>query len=283
MGSSKNFFIFLTITTSSAWSITNISAVCDEHWWKQASIHHLDNSIRQWKVETATNTICDENGNSPFHLAVMFSPYKEVIHYLLDLGFSVEQENQLGQNALELALMNENPEILQELQTPSQAHDQEYLGSKLYLGAGISSNLLSQMNQFGNNKDTTCYPNDNCFITSYPNNLWFHNINKDPSLSLEFFIGTKFFTEELRVEVAFALDRNNLDQGVDQYRRADTTHLDYYQSQAIISSNTESQIDNMTTNTLSLNLYYDFEDLFSERVTPNVGFGLGVTHINIGS
>ena len=72
-------------------------------------------------------------------------------------------------------------------------------------------------------------------------------------------------------------------KGIDQYSKEYLTSPDtnYYQDWSSISSNTISQIDDITTNTLSINWHYDLEDLVSERVTPNIGFGIGVTHINI--
>ena len=211
--------------------------VCNPHWWKQALVYHLENFIiHQEKKDEIKNIVCDEDGNSPFHLAMIFTPYEEMTKYLLDLGFSIEDRNQMGQSPLELASMNENPEILGVLQNHSQGH------SNWYRGVGVGSSLLSQINQFGNNRDTTCYPNKSCFTKFLPGYLWFHNVNQDPGVPLEFFIGKKV-GEEWRFEIAFTIQQNNLDQGIDQYYKEGLEYpdTDYYQSRSPILSNTESQ------------------------------------------
>ena len=202
----KTLFILLAITIIPFnGSIANISTtLCNSYWWKEAPVHNLEDIIIQEPREIKT-IICDDDGNSPFHLALMFTPYKEVIKYLLDLGFSIEDKNQLGQGPLELASMNENPEILGALQSHSH--------SNWYKGVGVGGSLLSQIIQSGNNRDTTCYPDDNCFTQFIsPGRLWFHNVNQDTGVPLEFFIGKKV-GEEWRFEIAFTIQQNNLDQG----------------------------------------------------------------------
>lgn len=282
------FIFFLTIiSTHLGFATTNTNTsmiICDEHWWKEASIHHLESFITQRGEEQIKNGVCDENGNSPFHLAVTFNPYKEVIDYLLNLDFSTEHENQLGQNVFDLALANENPEILQTLQqhTGYLNNHQRHPELEWYIGGGIESHLPFTIHQFGDNKDTTCYPDRFCFTQILSGYRWHHDVHKDPGLSLEFFVG-KELKEDIRVEITFARQKNNLEQGPIEYHGKAPLPSDTnpYQNQINISSNTISEIDDIITHTLSVNFHHDLKDIVPQRVTPNIGFGIGLSHIKI--
>lgn len=162
------------------------------------------------------------------------------------------------------------------LGTPGMAGDAQRSG--WYVGAGIGANWMSDMNQSGWNRDTFCYPMDDCSnrgtIDGY---RWFYDLDADRGNLFEVVIGRGF--GNVRLEVSANRRENDIDQ-----KFTDITYFDGSQILTDPTSNYTSQseatMDRLRTQTLQLNAYYDFP-LAHSRVTPYVGVGVGVSDVKL--
>lgn len=305
----QKLLILLGIFSSNTvvWPMTieqDMTRACDPLWWANSPLPYVEYLVEIWGEDTILSTLCDEQENTFLHLAVMESPYPEVVDYLLMLGFSTEDQNLLGQDAVSLAHFNENLEILYTvLAYPpnTEEHPQEYANlqpenhqplinsieedSSIYFGIAGGTNLFSTMTQQGWNKDRVCYPNHPCFegstlpVSGYQ---WSYNVQPDSGGAVEAFVGYKPPDDKLRIEVAFGRQTTNqIDQQFQQVEDLNgTAHpMENSDYQTNVVSHPTSHIGNLSINTFSFNGYYDF--LRDQKVVPYIGYGVSFARIQI--
>lgn len=151
-----------------------------------------------------------------------------------------------------------------------------------YVGGGIGGNWVRDMEETGWNRETYCYPgtcdepglSQDIEGISIPGYRWNYDLDLDLGSAFEISIGRTF--NRWRLEISAAQRKNNINQkftsityldGRPQYRPSATNR---------VVSNGMSSIDDLTTRTLTFNVYYDFLNVFHPRITPYLGVGLGV-------
>ena len=159
---------------------------------------------------------------------------------------------------------------------------QEAKPSGWYVGASVGLNKTSGIEQAGWNRDNVCYPGDDCsrLEGGRPGGYrWYYDLDADEGAALEISVGRTLGA--FRLELALAQRKNDLDQKftgityLDGSSRTPAASSDYQQ----ITSG--SDVDDLTTRTLSLNAYYDFT-LPESRFTPYLGGGVGVSFVEVG-
>lgn len=162
------------------------------------------------------------------------------------------------------------------LGAPGMAKDAPHSG--WYVGVGLGANWLSDMNQAGWNRDTVCYPMDDCSSKgSIGGYRWFYDLDADRGNLFEVAIGRGF--GNVRLELSANRRENDIDQ--------EFTGITYFDGSRILSDSTsnytsqsEATVDRLRTQTLQLNAYYDFP-LAHSRITPYVGVGVGLSDIKL--
>ena len=151
--------------------------------------------------------------------------------------------------------------------------------SQWYVGGGAGVNWPSRMEQEGHNLDTTCYPDEDCGLLpggGPPGYRWRYDVEGKRGTAYEFSVGRMF--SHLRVELSVTRQKNDLE--------SDFSGISYVDGSPILSIETDLQaegsasVGDLIARTLSLNLYYDFP-MASNRVTPYVGAGLGVSFVEV--
>ena len=148
-----------------------------------------------------------------------------------------------------------------------------------YVGVGLGINKASGIEQAGHNRDTICYPEDDCsHVGGAPDGYrWYYDLDADDGSAFEVSIGRALGS--MRLELALAQRKNDVEQ-----KFTDITYLDgsriMARSVSNYQSDTVSRIDDLTTRTLSLNAYYDFS-LPGSRFTPYLGAGVGVSFVEL--
>ena len=82
-----------------------------------------------------------------------------------------------------------------------------------YMGAGAGANWSSSMEQMGHNRETTCYPNDDC--SHLPGGIpdgyrWRYDLEADTGVAFEAAIG--FMFDGVRLELSASQRNNDLEQ-----------------------------------------------------------------------
>lgn len=148
-----------------------------------------------------------------------------------------------------------------------------------YVGAGVGANWSSDMDQMGHNRDTLCYPNDDC--SHLPGGMpggyrWRYDLEADTGVAFEAVIGYMF--DSVRLELSASQRNNELDQKFSGSSYLDGTSI--RDAGNDIRSNSMASIGALTTRTLSLNLYYDFPTV-ANRIIPYLGAGLGLSFVEV--
>ena len=151
-----------------------------------------------------------------------------------------------------------------------------------YIGGGIGANWTSRMDQEGWNRDTYCYPDSAaCDVPGPSENIsgyrWMYDLDMDAGSAFEVSVGRMF--NRWRLELSAAQRNNAIEQKFKSITFLDG-RVDTRPPGNMVTSNSMSRIDDLTTRTLSVNAYYDFTDVF-ERITPYLGVGLGVAFVEI--
>ena len=151
-----------------------------------------------------------------------------------------------------------------------------------YIGGGIGANWTSRMDQEGWNRDTYCYPDSSsCDVPGPSENIsgyrWMYDLDMDAGSAFEVSVGRLF--NRWRLELSASQRNNAIEQKFKSVTFLDG-RLDTRPPGNMVTSNSMSRIDDLTTRTLSVNAYYDFTDVF-ERITPYLGIGLGVAFVEI--
>ena len=144
-----------------------------------------------------------------------------------------------------------------------------------YVAVGVGASRAATMKQAGHNRDTTCYPNEDCSLLpgGMPSGYrWFYDLHSDTGAAFEFAVGRTF--HPVRLELAIGRQAMDVAQ-----QFTGSTYLD---GSAIVpvadsgyTASSTSGVDDLTLHTLSLNAYYDVP-LARSRLTPYLGAGLGV-------
>ena len=317
---SLSFVFSLTIPAlSMTESITKdfyTTVACDSYWWQEASLHEVKGFSENFTSDQIINTFCGDEESSLFHLAAQTNPYPEVIEYLFNMGFYIEDENLLGQNAVILATMNENPEILQTLNAlknndgnfrgnvnydvvheifeeentqgfrgPSHEEVKKRKNIEWYRGMSIGTNLFPQAKQEGWNYDTFCYPDEDCRNTPPISGYrWAYDIKPEGLLSPfgELFIGADH--GQVRWDIAIAHQQTNIHQNFtdsNSYADPDLTEpiTPTISNSNDVSTNVVTDVDDMIITSFAFNTYYDFFE--SSGTTVYGGIGLGTAHTTI--
>lgn len=147
-----------------------------------------------------------------------------------------------------------------------------------YAGAGAGVNWISDMEQAGWNRDTICYPTDDCTgKASIGGYRWFYDLDAGRGSLFEIVIGRMF--GNLRLELSANQRENDIDQ--------EFTGITFLDGSAIMpdttgnyTSSSTTTIDDLRTRTLLLNVYYDFP-LAQSRITPYLGAGVGLSFVKL--
>lgn len=314
--------LFMLSLTIPALSITEpitkenyTTVACDTNWWQNAQLHQVRSLSENFTSDQIVNTFCGDEENSFFQLAVQVNPYSEVIEYLFDMGFYIEDENLSGQNAFALATMNENPEILQTLNAlkdnnentggyvnynvvqeifkeentqgfrgPAHEEVKKQQDTEWYKGISIGTSLLLQARQEGWNYDTFCYPDEDCSKTPPISGYrWAYDIEPEGLSSRfgEVFIGADH--GPVRWDVAFRYQQNNIHQNFtdsNSYTDPDLTEPITPIISNDVSTNVTTEVNNMTINSIAFSGYYDFFES-SSGTTIYAGVGVGTAHTKI--
>ena len=162
------------------------------------------------------------------------------------------------------------------LGAPGMADDAQHSG--WYVGAGLGANWMSDANQAGYNRDTICYPVDDCTnkgtIDGY---RWFYDLDADRGNMFELVVGRGF--GNIRLELSANRRENDIDQEFAAITYFDGTRI-LSDTMSNYTSTSEFSIDRLRTQTLQLNAYYDFP-LAHPRVTPYVGVGVGMSRVKL--
>ena len=159
---------------------------------------------------------------------------------------------------------------------PGMADDSQRSG--WYVGAGVGASWISDMKQAGWNRDTICYPVDDCSNKgSIEGYRWFYDLDADRGSLFEFSVGRMF--GNLRLELSANRRKNDIDQKFTGIIHFDGTQI-LSDSMSSYTSDTTVSIDHLRTHTLQLNAYYDFP-LARSRITPYIGAGVGVSHVKL--
>lgn len=149
-----------------------------------------------------------------------------------------------------------------------------------YLAAGFGATRTATTTQAGRNRDTTCYPGNDCshLAGGAPTGYrWFYDLRTDTGTAFEVAVGRAF--GDVRVEASAARRVANVEQvftgtiyldGTERVRAADSDYR----------STSQSSIEDLTTHTLALNVYRDFP-LPERAITPYVGAGLGLSAVKL--
>ncbi len=154
---------------------------------------------------------------------------------------------------------------------------QESKRSKWYASVGIGGNSASGTHE-GWNRDTTCYPTDDCFTGDSPPPTGFHwhyDIEEKYGTRGEISIGR--IHQRLRFEVSFSQQKNDLEQTFKKITDFEGAPLK--PSNNTVESRSESRIDDLTLRALSFNTSYNFPN--ESRWTPYVGGGLGLASAKV--
>ena len=162
------------------------------------------------------------------------------------------------------------------LSAPGMADDTQRAG--WYVGAGAGVNWVSDLKQAGWNRDTICYPVDDCSNKdSIGGYRWFYDLDTDRGSLLELSIGKAM--GNLRLELSASRRKNDIDQKFTGITYFDGTQI-LSNSMSNYTSTTTVSIDDLRTESLQLNAYYDFPNLHS-RITPYLGAGIGISRVEI--
>ncbi len=147
-----------------------------------------------------------------------------------------------------------------------------------YVGAGGGPGWSTAMDKMGYNRDTTCSPNRNCGGRVVEGFRWFQDLVPAAGRTFEVTAGRR--TGRLRVELSATQQTHAA-----AVETIGITYLDGSERAPRIAdspytSRSTNSVGDLTTRTLSLNVYRDLP-LRGSRATPYLGGGLGVAFIEV--
>ena len=145
-----------------------------------------------------------------------------------------------------------------------------------YIAVGAGASRAALMKQAGDNRDTTCYPNDDCshLAGGMPSGYrWSYLLHPDIGTAFELAVGRTFHPFRLELSTSRrAFDMEQEFRGssyLDGYARVRVEDSGYTVSSA-------AGVDDLTVHTLAFNAYYDFP-LSGSPITLYLGAGVGLS------
>lgn len=149
--------------------------------------------------------------------------------------------------------------------------------SEWYIGHTLGTDWMDVLKQAGFNSDTVCYPTFLC--PEEPEGYrWFYDLDTYTGYGMELSIGKSI--KEFRAEVAVALASNDIRQIYDSLTFLDGSPVELDENSEY-SNVVESRIGSISFSGLMFNTYRDFRMTDSIPVTTYVGFGVGVSRVQI--
>lgn len=149
--------------------------------------------------------------------------------------------------------------------------------SDWYLGHTIGTDWMGILKQAGFNGDTVCYPTFVC--PQEPEGYrWFYDLDAHTGTGFELAVGRVF--SEYRLELAVALASNDINQIFDSIVFLDGSPI-LLDEDSEYGSFVESKVGSISFGGLMLNTFRDFQISESLPFTTYVGFGVGVTRVEI--
>ena len=148
-----------------------------------------------------------------------------------------------------------------------------------YVGVGVGANGSSTLAQEGHNRDTICYPDEDCsHLPGGRPEGYRWNYNLEPDIGAAFPASIGFMFDSVRLELSATQRGNDLNQIFSGIAYLDGSPI--IDAGNDIESNAMASIGGLTTRTLSLNGYYDFPTA-ANRITPYLGAGLGLSFVKV--
>ena len=145
-----------------------------------------------------------------------------------------------------------------------------------YIAVGAGASRAAVMKQAGDNRDTTCYPDDDC--SHLPGGMpsgyrWSYLLHPDIGTAFELAVGRTFHTIRLEVSASRrAFDMEQEFRGTSYLGGAPRAPVD----DSGYRSSATAGVDALTVHTLAVNAYYDFP-LSRSPVTLYLGAGVGLS------
>ena len=145
-----------------------------------------------------------------------------------------------------------------------------------YIAAGAGASRAALMKQAGHNRDTTCYPDDDC--SHLPGGMpagyrWSYILHPDVSPAFELAVGRTF--HPVRLELSASRRTFDMEQEFTGLSYADGSARVPAQDSGYASS-AMTGVDDLTVHALLLSAYYDVP-LAGSRVTLYLGAGVGLS------
>ena len=160
----------------------------------------------------------------------------------------------------------------------ARSEDAREAGWYFAVGAGLSR--AAMMKQAGDNRDTTCYPNDDCshLPGGTPSGYsWSYLLHPDIGTALELAVGRTF--RPVRLELSASRRAFDVEQEFNGLSYLDGSPRVPAEDSGYTSRATAG-VDALTVHTLSLNAYYDVP-LSGSRVTLYLGAGVGLSYAEL--
>ena len=149
--------------------------------------------------------------------------------------------------------------------------------SEWYFGHSIGTDWMGILKQAGFNRDTVCYPTFVC--RQEPDGYrWFYDLDAHTGTGMELAVGRVF--SEFRLELAVALASNDINQIFDSIVFLDGSPI-LLDEDSEYSNFVESKVGSISFGGLMLNTYRDFQMSESLPLTTYIGFGVGVSRVEI--
>ena len=147
-----------------------------------------------------------------------------------------------------------------------------------YVDVGAGAGWSSTMDKAGHNRDTTCSPNRDCGGRRVEGFRWFQDLVPDTGHTASVAVGRQ--TGRLRFELSATQQAHPV-----ALEFIGTTYLDGSDRAPFVAdspygSRSTNRVDDLTTRSLSVNVYRDFP-VPGSRATPYLGAGLGITHVEV--
>ena len=145
-----------------------------------------------------------------------------------------------------------------------------------YIAVGAGASKAAMMKQAGDNRDTTCYPNDDC--SHLPGGMptgyrWSYLLHPDIGTAFELAVGRTF--HPFRLELSASRRAFDMEQEFRGSSYLDGAARVPVEDSGYAVSGTAG-VDDLTVHTLSFNAYYDFP-LSGSPLTFYLGAGVGLS------
>lgn len=147
-----------------------------------------------------------------------------------------------------------------------------------YVDVGGGAGWSATMDKAGHNRDTTCSPNRDCGGRHVEGFRWFQDLV--PETGHTFWIAAGRQTGRLRFELSATQQAHPVALEFIGITYLDGSDRAPYVVDSPYASRSTNTVDELTTRSLSVNVYRDFP-VPGFRATPYLGAGLGITHVEV--